>query len=696
MKIGYLQVKLALFTIFFILLTVTISIAISFVTINKTLAQATKESILDTAMEKKLNFNSVVDKEILLALKMADSPLIAEYFSNPADGMVKSLALQELDRYQDHFSSQTIFWVNDKDHQFFRDGSYLYTVNINDPNEYWYHLSLLETPLFNLNINYNQAVQQLNLWVNVVARRFGNPVGVLGSEINITEFTKKFLKEDDLFNVYLFNEMGEVTVSSNISHVEKKDSIYSLFPDPSLLKQNLNQNNENGSFFAFKIDNKKYSAALASLGQTNWNVVVFKEDSLSFADSALFVPFFCLIILLILSFVAFNFYVLKVIINPIAQLNDEFILLGDGNLTSEIKMQRKDEIGFVAKNFNHFVSSLHKTMQNISASVSKVVEVSSNLAEGTKIAKDATKRIDSDIGIVNEQIESQGKNVIDASGTIDQIAGNVSDLNAIIERQSESLDSSSAAVEQMIANINSVTSTLDKSKLQFDNLFSLSETGNSLMTDMQTQVIDIATKSQGMSEANAIIQSIATQTNLLAMNAAIEAAHAGEAGKGFAVVADEIRKLAEDSAEQSKSISTTLHVLLQGINSVVESSETASASFQDVRSAIEHVATLQLQIKNAMDEQSIGNSQISQSFMTIRDLNADVRKGSSQMLQGSQSITLIMQELVKVTTLIKDSMGRMKEGTIMINEAVQTAMELTEENKKETHDLKKRLDKFTL
>ncbi|WP_461252397.1 methyl-accepting chemotaxis protein, partial [Treponema sp. R8-4-B8] len=142
----------------------------------------------------------------------------------------------------------------------------------------------------------------------------------------------------------------------------------------------------------------------------------------------------------------------------------------------------------------------------------------------------------------------------------------------------------STAIEEMVANISSVTNTLVSNTANVNTLKEASEVGRGGLQEVATDIQEIARESEGLLEINSVMENIASQTNLLSMNAAIEAAHAGEAGKGFAVVADEIRKLAESSSDQSKTIGTVLKKIAESIKQITSSTENVLARFEAIDS----------------------------------------------------------------------------------------------------------------
>ncbi|MBP3416627.1 MAG: HAMP domain-containing protein [Spirochaetaceae bacterium] len=372
------------------------------------------------------------------------------------------------------------------------------------------------------------------------------------------------------------------------------------------------------------------------------------------------------------------------------------IAAGEGDLRVKLEVSSKDEIGMVAEHFNVFISSLHKIISTVKNSVISLSVTSRGLTTSMSAAQGALDKINGAINIVQDQMHTQSSAVADVSGTIQGIGDKISNLNQIIEAQTSSVNDSVASVEQMLASIQSVTDALGRSTAQFDNLSQVSEIGFQKIADMKNKVMDISGKSRSMSEANAVIDNIAAQTNLLAMNAAIEAAHAGETGKGFAVVAGEIRKLAVNSSAQSKSISAALKELVTSISEVVETSQTLSQAFEDVRTVIGFLAEEMRLVQTVMDQQGEGNRRVQNSFETIHRLNEEVRASAAQMASGSQSILAKTADLVEITNEINNSMDNMTSSAKEIGAAVGNVVTLSQTTEQGVQTVKAQIGRFVL
>jgi methyl-accepting chemotaxis protein len=263
-----------------------------------------------------------------------------------------------------------------------------------------------------------------------------------------------------------------------------------------------------------------------------------------------------------------------------------------------------------------------------------------------------------------------------------------------VEDQSTNVSRASSAIEEMVANINSVTNTLVNNSANVNTLKDASDVGRNGLQEVAQDIQEIARESEGLMEINGVMENIASQTNLLSMNAAIEAAHAGEAGKGFAVVADEIRKLAESSSEQSKTIGNVLKKIKSSIDKITKSTENVLTKFEAIDSGVKTVAQQEEIIRNAMEEQGEGSKQVLNSAGSLNELTQQVKGGSEEMLDGSKEVMHESQNLEKVTQEITSGMNEMASGADQINVAVNHVNEISVKNREGIETLIKEVSRF--
>lgn len=329
---------------------------------------------------------------------------------------------------------------------------------------------------------------------------------------------------------------------------------------------------------------------------------------------------------------------------------------GDGDLTQRLGIGSKDEIGALARSFDKFTEKLAVIIGDTKRAVGELKSGFQELDQGMLAARDAARRIDQSIDGVIQRALNQAASVEEVSSSVEQIARNIESLDTMIERQKAGVAESSASIEELVGAIGSIGKNVASFGDYMNLLVEASDAGRGKLSGVSQMVNEISERSQGLIDANKVIQAIAAQTNLLAMNAAIEAAHAGEAGAGFAVVADEIRNLAELSQARSKEIAASIGGIRGGINQVVVSTADAEHAFGNIVDQVRRVGELESEIKAAMAEQSAGSRHVLEALAAIRDITDEVRGASAEMTQGASVAGDEMHALLQVTEELKRSM----------------------------------------
>ncbi|MDR2393211.1 MAG: methyl-accepting chemotaxis protein [Treponema sp.] len=382
------------------------------------------------------------------------------------------------------------------------------------------------------------------------------------------------------------------------------------------------------------------------------------------------------------------------VVKPIRHAFSLFKGIANGDLTQEIAITSNDEIG-------QMMSLLKETQQGISTLIAAVDEKAFSLSEvGVELsammtqAAAAVHQITANTQGMNNKTLIQAAGVNQTNAIMGQIVTHINSINQHIEEQLHSVSRAAAAVEQMTAHSNAITGALVHNKQNVQDLAQASAQGKLSLQAVSRDIQEVAEESANLLQINAIIRTIASQTNFLSMNAAIEAAHAGVAGAGFAVVAEEIHRLAESSAEQVTIISRALKHITTSIDRIHGATGQVIVHFEDIDRRVKTVVSQEQQIMERMEQQDAGCKELVGMIRVSKDLSENVQFESEQMLQGSKEVITEGKNLDALTMDLTNGIGEIAAGMNQINRAVSRVSEIAVENKESIAVLVQSLSRF--
>ncbi len=424
--------------------------------------------------------------------------------------------------------------------------------------------------------------------------------------------------------------------------------------------------------------------------------IVFTNHYLRAEINQLVVRIIVLVLILLILLTSILVFAVRLITKPILRLKNimKQMAEGEADLTARIPVIGSDEISQLSAYFNAFIGKLKLIVENLKRVEAKSKTLSLDLAGHTQSVSAAAAQISASTlsmsnrtGFLEEELSHSDKTVNTINDLIERVV-------AMIQEQAASVNESSAAVAQMIANVSNIErSTEGKLRLIQD----LESQAKRLAEDSEANVLAMEKTAQStglIAEMTSVIDSVASQTNLLAMNAAIEAAHAGEYGRGFSVVADEIRKLAEQTAANAKSIGDSIGEVVTSIEAAETMAQDSSATLGEVLAGIEEVAGGMKETLSGLKEISTGNQQITESLSALNKLTEEVKSSGTGMSAGTDQIDASMRKLTEVIMENKRGIDEMVKGIQEISSSMNALADLSSKNSNNIETLYEEMTKF--
>jgi methyl-accepting chemotaxis protein len=369
---------------------------------------------------------------------------------------------------------------------------------------------------------------------------------------------------------------------------------------------------------------------------------------------------------------------------------------GKGDLTKKIPLVSFDEVGDVAESLNGFLDLLNRLIGNVKGVSSEIGENTQDIVGASQEARmpdlvidlrEASTKVDL---LSAEQIEAAKK----ANEQIINIISSVQGIHNNLMEQGRFVEDTSSSVEEMAANVKSVNKMTNEADKVAKELEELAHNGTEAVKQSIKAIEEIQDSSRTMEKTVGHINKIAAQTNLLAMNAAIEAAHAGIAGQGFAVVAQEVRDLAISSSARSKEILEEIRLMATRVENGVELSLQAGESLDTISQGVENAATIFREIALAMTEQSSGTTQIVQAVNAVVLTTQRIKDQADSELNESRAIESVMENLLKLSSQIQAAVLAQTEQTNIMSKVIGTILAITAKGDYAAKDLAEQITRF--
>jgi methyl-accepting chemotaxis protein len=367
---------------------------------------------------------------------------------------------------------------------------------------------------------------------------------------------------------------------------------------------------------------------------------------------------------------------------------------GSGDLSMLIEVNSSDEIGGLGHTLNEFITRMEGIVSGVKRVTGQSKDISGSLSRIAVDTSADTEQMSASLHSSRQNIEKLNHEIQSSAQQIKEIASHIGDMTNSIENQSSAVAQSSSAIEEIVTSIRTITTMMEAKKELSERLTQIAMEGLSRMEESTQAIAKVThTADEAMTQIK-VINGINANLNLLAMNAAIEAAHAGSAGSGFAVVAGEVRRLAEETGRNSKSISGSLASTVSDMQTASRVNQVAKDSFKALMSGITDIVGAMEETRAGMNELSVGSTEIVRAVSSLMNITSDIRERSSVINDNASSIEATMGRVAGLSTVASGGMGEVAGAVLHVSESMARLADVSHSNEENVERIDQEMRQF--
>lgn len=448
--------------------------------------------------------------------------------------------------------------------------------------------------------------------------------------------------------------------------------------------------------FQVSVDRAGYLVAVHFYAPWQWYTGYIVADSERFAGLDQFVRILIVLaaVTAVLALIAYAVAIRRML-RPLVRVHEAIAAVVAGDLTVRVEAAQNDEFGQIAGGMNELSTRLDTLLGYLRSATDANLIMERRLDDASRTTNGEMQQIADQTSSMASQITQLEQSVCESSSAASRIAQGVLHLNGRVEDQVSAVSQATASIEEMGGSLKSVADIAAARRQAADQLRETASDGGQRLRETVNAIREIQGSIDDVAGLVTMIQNIASQTNLLAMNAAIEAAHAGEQGRGFAVVADEIRKLAEGSSENSTSISSIIDSVVSRINAAAQAGEATEHSFAEISRGVAQVSDSLDEIAANAAELSAGSTQLMEAMHVLTDVSSDVKRRADASGQDTETIASTLRDFAELAERIRGGVQEIDQRTQSARAAMQEIAQISEQLHDRGETLMRSVDSFT-